>query len=130
MIVVTLVIGILAAAVAPKMFSNAERARDSSVRQSLSVVRTAIELYRADNDGAMPGTSESFKDDLADYLRGPFPTSPVGTKDANVSLTGDVDITADAVPVSSWKFSLTSGEFIVNSGATTATDPSMTYEEW
>ena len=50
LVVVVLIMGILAAVAAPKIFDKISDARDSSTKQSLAVLRSAIELYRANED--------------------------------------------------------------------------------
>ena len=52
LVIVILILGILAAVAAPRMFDTATSARTSASRHSLSVVRDAIQLYRAQNCGA------------------------------------------------------------------------------
>ena len=81
-VIVVLIIGILAAVAVPKLFDTSSKAKDNGLRQTLSVVRRAIELYKAQN-GALPGadgTEPTFKSDLAPYLQGPFPAGPVGPR--------------------------------------------------
>ena len=51
LVVVVLVMGILAAVAAPKMFDTATNAKVNATRQSLVVVRDAIELYKAQAAG-------------------------------------------------------------------------------
>ena len=46
LVVVVLILGIIAAIAAPKMFNTANDARTNATKQSLVVVRDAIELYR------------------------------------------------------------------------------------
>ncbi len=130
LVVVILVIGILAVASASKLFSNADAARDAATRQSLLVVREAIERYRIENDGQLPGLSDGLAGDLADHLRGPFPAAHVGPRNAAVAYTADTDPTGEANPAASWKYSITSGDFVVNLNTATAVDPSVTYDEW
>ena len=81
LVVVIMILGILAAVAAPKLLNTSSAATDNSLRQSLSVVRDAIELYAAQNNGALPGQSDNLQVDLANYLRGGvLPNSPVGSK--------------------------------------------------
>ena len=72
LVIVVLIIGILAAIAAPKMFNTATDARANGTRQSLAVIRNAIQLYRSENN-ALPGasgTEASLKSDLKAYLQG------------------------------------------------------------
>ena len=53
LVVVIMILGILAAVAAPKLFSTSGTATDNGLRQTLTVVRDAIDLYAADNAGAL-----------------------------------------------------------------------------
>ncbi len=80
LVIVILILGILAAVAAPRMFDTANEARASATRQSLSVVRNAIQLFRAEN-GALPGeqgTEADFRADIEAMLNGPFPRAEIG----------------------------------------------------
>ena len=73
LVIVILIIGILAAIAAPKLFDTSNDARENGTRQSLNVLRNAIQLYKAKN-GALPGeagTEVDLKADLTSYLQGP-----------------------------------------------------------
>jgi general secretion pathway protein G len=121
LVVVIMIIGILAAVAAPKLIKTSGAASDSAAKQSLGVIRDAIERYAADNAGALPAdpTATAF---TQIYLRGAFPKCPVGLKDATISLVSVAAgaLTADAAPTKSWKFSTLSGEIIINSTALAA----------
>ncbi len=125
LVVVVMIIGILVAIATPKMLNIMGDASDNGARQSLSVLRDAIETHATQNQGTYPGTDEAtFKAALATYIRGPFPKCPVG------------DGTADGVDVVSagtalfgaggdgsamtnmWKYDSTTGELIINYDAT------------
>ncbi|MEZ6068074.1 MAG: prepilin-type N-terminal cleavage/methylation domain-containing protein [Planctomycetaceae bacterium] len=118
LVVVVLIIGIIAAIAAPRMFDTATSARESATRQSLAVVRDAVQLYRAQN-GALPGeagTEADLKTDLETLLNGPFPTAEVG----NVGSTVRLQTTGGALTASggqSWAYDNVSGELIVNHGS-------------
>lgn len=116
MVIVVLVIGILAAVAAPKMFNTAGQARENGTRQSLMVVRNAIELFRA-STGALPGATDgaeaTFKNDLRTYLQGAFPTSQIGNVGSTVRMT-NAGTTLSASGTQSWAYDYSTGEFIVN----------------
>lgn len=118
LVIVILILGILAAVAAPRMFDTATNARTSATRHSLTVVRDAIQLYRAQN-GALPGevgTELDLKNDLINMLNGPFPRSEVG----NVGDSVRIQNTGAALTVSgveSWAYDNVSGEFKCNSAA-------------
>ena len=123
LVVVVMILGILAAVAAPKLFQTSGTATDNGLRQTLTVVRDAIDLYGADNAGALPpctGTGADFKAALADYLRGEFPECPVGDAAGNndVVPTTGTGAAGDASPTAGWKFNTDDGTFICNfSGA-------------
>src|SRR3972149_6138538 len=88
LVVVIMILGILAAVAVPKLLNTTTTATDNGLRQTLGVVRNAIEVYSANNPYKLPGADSSettFKDDLKLYLRGEFPKCPIGKKDATVS---------------------------------------------
>ncbi len=115
LVIVVLIIGILAAIAAPKLFDTASDARANGTHQSLAVVRNAIELYRSQN-GALPGeagTEADLKLDLKTYFQGPFPRAEVGNIGDTVRIqTTGVDLAASGTE--SWAYDNTTGEFVVN----------------
>ena len=134
LVVVILILGILAGVAAPKMFKTSAQASDNGLRQTLSVVRDAIELYSSQNGGALPtctGTGADLRATLATYLRGPFPKCPVGPVAAqNVDITPvtGATTTGDAAPTVGWKYNTQTGAFICNNSNPTATDATLTYD--
>ena len=129
LVVVILILGILAAVAAPKMFNTSAVATDNGLKQTLSVVRDAVELYAAQNAGQLPGQSNDLPTDLEPYLRGTFPVCPVGTQDAAITYATGQNIVADGSPITSWKYSTDYGEFIANEGSATASDGAVTYDQ-
>jgi general secretion pathway protein G len=117
LVVVVLVLGIIASVAAPKMFDTASDARNNATVQSLSVVRNAIELHRA-QIGTLPGnagTEADFKADLVPFLSGPFPKSQLSAAANNANV--GVQVTGTALGLGGtedWKFDNVSGEFIIN----------------
>ena len=98
LVVVVMILGILAAVAAPKLLNTSNAASENGLKQTLSVVRDAIERYAAEQ-GKLPGDSDTeadLKDDLKDYLRGGFPKCPVGMKDTTIKITqADTPITGE-----------------------------------
>lgn len=130
LVVVILILGILAGVAAPKLLNTSGTATDNGLRQTLSVIRDAVELYAAKNAGSLPPCTSSgadFKLALADYLRGEFPLSPVGVADSAVKPTTGSSTTADGL--TGWMFNTTNGTFICNA-TTTSSDGSTTYDEF
>lgn len=116
LVVVILILGILAGVGAPKLFSTSGQATESSVKQTLSVVRNAIELHAANNGGQFPSAADSaaFHTAMETHLRGKFPTCPVGNQNSNVAVeTGTAALTVSGTE--GWKYNSTTGEFICNS---------------
>ncbi len=114
LVVVVLILGILAAVAAPRMFDTATEARQNSTRQSLAVVRDAIQLHRADT-GAYPSAS-SLADDLQPYLSGSFPAVQVGANsNAQVGDASSQDPIASVVTGGAgWAYNESTGEIRIN----------------
>jgi len=114
LVVVVLVMGILAAVAAPKMFDTASSAKSNATRQSMVVIRDAIELYKAEK-GTYPGqaaTGTALATDLKPYLKGPFPKSGIRTSaDASVKY-GSTTAAADGS--TDWVYDKADGTFIIN----------------
>jgi general secretion pathway protein G len=115
LVVVVLVMGILAAVAAPKMFDTATKAKENSARQSLSVLRDAIELHKAQN-GAYPGdlgTGTDLADDLKPFLKGPFPKVSIAgaTGDGSVKYATPVGAADGSTD---WLYDKASGTIIIN----------------
>jgi general secretion pathway protein G len=133
MVVVIVILGILAAIAVPKLINTSGVATDNGLKQSLSIVRDAIDYYASQNAGAYPGVDGSettFKDNLKPYIRGSFPKSPVGTKDDTVkvvTMAGSTD--AEASPTTGWVYNNQDGTFIVNCTATSH-DGTTTYDKF
>jgi len=107
LVVVVLIVGILAAVAAPKMFDTSTKARESATKASLSVVRNAIELYYSEN-GSYPSSATTLAANLQKYIKGPFPVSAYGKKDSSV-----LDGTA-ADGSTGWVYDKSTGNFWVN----------------
>ena len=54
LVVVIMILGILAAVAAPKLLNTSATAIDNGLKQTLAVVRDAIELFVAENGGTLP----------------------------------------------------------------------------
>jgi len=113
MVVVILVLGIIAAIAAPKMFNTAGDARNNTTKTTLSVVRDAVELYKAKEE-AYPAAA-SITTDLKDYLRGNFPAPEVGANKGDATVKASVkDPIDDPSGTNGWIYNETSGEFRIN----------------
>jgi general secretion pathway protein G len=116
LVVVILILGILAAVAAPRMFDTATTARENGTKQSLAVLRDAIELYKAENASYPPAATLAAA--LKPYIKGPFPSVQVGAnKNANVvASTQDPIATAEAGGAG-WVYNATTGAISVNEAA-------------
>ena len=119
LVVVVLILGILAAVAAPRMFDLASEARHSAVVQSLAVVRNAIEMHKAAH-GELPGeagTEADLKADLRPFLQR-FPENPLkGTSKISVKTDG-VAIAGTVSGGAGWIYDSVSGQFAANSNGT------------
>jgi prepilin-type N-terminal cleavage/methylation domain-containing protein len=134
LVVVIMILGILAAVAVPRLIGTTASATDNGLRQTLGVVRDAIELYAAEHTGSLPGaaagTQDAFKQDLSTYLRGEFPKCPVGNKNADVAIVNTPTGTAlTPSGTEGWMYDKVDGRFIANTGATT-NDGSTTYDKY
>ena len=135
LVVVVMILGILAAVAAPKLIDTSGTATDNGLKQTLAVVRDGIERFAATNGGALPGADgaeATLKADLAPFLRGPFPTCPVGPTAAqnhDVKMTTAAGaIAGEAAPTQGWHYSNQTGDFIVNNSNPTVSDSSVNYD--
>jgi general secretion pathway protein G len=137
MVVVVMIVGILAAMAAPRLFGTAGRANDGAVRQSLGVIRNAIETFAAQHAGAFPGANgqeATFKSDLTANLRGVnVPKCPVGAAKNNAvrMMNGTASVAASingSDAVQSWVYNYQTGDFNVNS--TDPTSDGTTYDQY
>ena len=137
LVVVVMILGILEAIAAPRLFGASNQAVDNGVRQSLSVIRNAIDDFSTEHLGLLPGADgdeQTFKDDLANYLRGKdFPTCPVAAKNNRVRMIGGsgsiVPSMAGTATTLSWVYQFETGEFFINSSDPT-TDGASTYDQF
>ena len=113
LVVVVLILGILAAVAAPRMFDKASEARENSTHQSLVVVRDAIQLYKAET-GSYPALA-TIAADLKPHLNGPFPAAQCATNNNNqVAASAEDPITSVVGEAKGWAYNETTGEFVVN----------------
>jgi type II secretory pathway pseudopilin PulG len=132
-----MILGILAAIAAPRLLGASNQAVDNSARQSLSVVRNAIDKYTVEHAGALPGADGqelTFTTDLKSYLRGQdFPTCAVAAKNNAVRMMSSNGPIASSIggtaTTHSWVYQFGTGDFHINSNAT-ANDGVTTYDEF
>ncbi len=134
LVVVILILGILAGVAAPRMFDTSARATDNTLKQTLSIVRDAIELYTADvdtnpNPGSPPAwtNSAAFHTAMSKYIRGTFPNCPVGA--AGLKGTNAVISSATTTGATgAWRYDPLTGSFAVNFAGATASDATVNYD--
>ena len=110
--VVILIMGILAAVAAPKVFNKLGEARENGTRQSLAVLRGAVEAYYTE-EGSYPADIST---DLNEYLKGQFPNADAlegGNRTVKVYTAGTA-LVADANEAASWLYDNTTGEIRLN----------------
>ena len=132
LVVVVMILGILAAVAAPKLLNTSSSAADNGLKETLGVVRDAIERFAAEHGGALPGadgTEATFKSDLITYIR-VFPKCPVGTANNNVKVVATASPLTGGTGTESWLYSKLDGGFVCNSHAQvkSQTDPTVLYD--
>jgi len=137
LVVVVLILGILAGVAAPKMFDTSARATDNSLKTTIAIVRDAIELYAADPDntatikGKVPLWTDqaTFKTDLAKYIRGTFPSCPVGPAAEKDAIRSIAEATASD-GTGGWRYDPATGFFGIHFNGTSASDATITYDDF
>jgi prepilin-type N-terminal cleavage/methylation domain-containing protein len=134
LVVVIMILGILAAVAVPRLIGTTGNATDNGLRQSLGVIRDAIEMYAAEHGGKLPGatagTQVAFKDDLKTYLRGDFPKCSVSNKNADVAIVDTASATVlTPAGTEGWMYDKLDGRFIANTTAA-SNDGSTTYDKF
>lgn len=112
LVVVVLVLGILAAVAAPRVMNTATTAKNNGTKQSLMIVRNAIEIYKAETGSYPPAATLTTA--LQPYLKGPFPTCQVGNVNATVVASTAAPITSPVAGGAGWAYNASNGEFVVN----------------
>jgi len=110
LVVVIMILGILAGVAAPRFLNVSSQATDNGLKQTLGVLRNAVEVYSANNGGDYPDASSTanFEADMQPYLRAGLPKSPVGTKDNTITTGSTADDTT------AWMMDPLTGNIIAN----------------
>lgn len=89
-LIVVVILGILAAIVVPQFTNAADEAQVGNVQTQLQTVRNQIELYRAQNSGAVP---PSFATGTWDDLVGPqyLKSAPINPRNGNTNIGAGTD---------------------------------------
>ena len=133
LVIVVVIIGVISAIAIPRMTRGANNAGASALKGNLSVLRSGIELYRAEHEGAFPtaaktkeqltmytkidGTDENvIADQASGRIYGPYireiPPLPVGAK------KGKKDIAAAVGANVGWVYDVATGSIIAGSADT------------
>jgi prepilin-type N-terminal cleavage/methylation domain-containing protein len=137
LVVVVMILGILAAVAAPKLLGTSSAAADNGIKQTLAIVRDAIERYAAEHGGTLPGadndTEAEFLAEVGPYLRGQFPKCPVASEDNEIRVVASATgFAGEDDPTKSWAYCTENGQFIVNSTDPTNNendDAGITYDQ-
>ena len=117
LVVVILILGIIGAVAAPKMLNTMATARTNAARENVQLVREAIEMYKSqDPNNAYPpanGTTP-LATSLQNYLKGPFPASPLTNANANVADSAASPLAYIAANPAGWLYNSTTGDFALN----------------
>lgn len=120
LVVVVLILGIISAVAAPRMFNTMTSAKQNSARQSCQIVRAAIEMYRSQDPlNGNPPTPSTLALSLAPFLKGPFPAAPIGINAGSLAVgasTGTTGLTATSTG-EGWIYNATTGDFGLNDPA-------------
>jgi general secretion pathway protein G len=118
MVIVILILGIIAAVAAPRMFDTATTAEQNTTRQQLAVLRNAIEMYRA-RSGIYPATG-NLSLAMSSMLNGPFPAPSIGTVRGDAAVYYDTDadtsipVTPDSGQAGGWAYKPANGSLKLN----------------
>jgi general secretion pathway protein G len=118
LVIVILVMAILTTMGALKVVDTATSAKTNGARQSLAVLRQAIELYKLQN-GSWPGDAGTGTDlaaDLAPYLKGQFPKLAVPGAPGNASVAYETDGNGlgSADGSNDWRYDNADGSIAIN----------------
>ncbi len=141
LVIVVVILGIIGAIAIPRMSRGASGAGESALIADLAALRNAIELYKAEHDGAFPSVAQ-FEAQLTTYtdstgaaqatpdathIYGPYlhaiPTLKVGS---NKGANGVAAATAAGV---GWIYNETTGAINANS-SDVSSDGSTTYDQF
>ena len=70
LVVVVMILGILTAVAAPKFLDTSATATETGLKQTLGVVRDAIEMYAAEHNGVLPAAVDDGTNPLIDDIVG------------------------------------------------------------
>lgn len=121
-LIVVVIMAILAGAIVPSFVDSTINAEESTLRHDLSVIRGAIQRYRMDHEGQLPGLdkkSDTFKADMRPYLLRGVAANPFAK---NEKRAAEISIKSKGNPLKvsgnkGWAYDNVTGQFIANSDA-------------
>ncbi len=116
LVIVVLVIGILTAVAAPKMMNTANSARINGTKQSLFVLRDALENFKAQTGAYPTSATITTATGLQPYLSGgAFPVNQITTANPVATVTGGTGPFASVQGTAGgWAYDQSSGEIRIN----------------
>ena len=115
LVVVVLILGIIGAVAAPKMFNTMVTAKQNSAKQSVQIVRAAIEMYKSQQPtNSYPPDAASLGTVLIPYLKGPFPICSMTNQNSTVFLSATAPLTVVGATTEGWIYNPTTGDFGIN----------------
>jgi general secretion pathway protein G len=113
LVVVVLILGIIGAIAAPKMLNTMASAKTNAAKQSVQIVRSAIEMYRSQDPNNAYPPAATLATALQPYLKGPFPASQIGNNSTSV-FTSTVSPLVTSGTADGWLYNATTGDFAIN----------------
>src|SRR5258708_29068463 len=113
LVVVVLILGIIGAVAAPKMLNTLATARTNTARESVQLIREAIEMYKTQDPNNAYPPAATFATALQPYLKVPFPTCPIGQQTATVFASSASPLVVSAT-TDGWLYNHTTGDFAIN----------------
>jgi general secretion pathway protein G len=142
LVVVVLILGILAAVALPKFVGQSDSAKLNGTLQTLTVLRTAIDTYRVNNNSFptlanLNSTASNGTNGIMQYLRSQtFPAVTVGTNAGTATANSIVGVATAGTPPAAavaggagWQYDATTGGIYINDSAqpSGATQPLYAY---
>lgn len=131
LVIVIVILGVIGAIAIPRMSRGASGASESGAVSDLAILRSAIELYAAEHNGAFPALAK-FENQLtlysdidgntnatktSTYMYGPYlravPTQKAGPERGSNTVTG-----TQATAGAGWWYTESSGDVRINAAAT------------
>ena len=113
LVVVVLILGIIGAVAAPKMLNTMAAAKTNAAKQSVQIVRSAIEMYKSQDPNNAYPPAATLATALQPYLKGPFPSSQIGNNSTSVFASTASPLVTSGTS-DGWLYNSTTGDFAIN----------------